>query len=145
MVITPATSAVTVSTCAAGRPALARIAPLTNRMYAIVMNVVAPPTSSTSIVEPEARIPNRRSMVTPSYIDEDGVSRLTQIMILDGLRRNSDDRSVELARGTVGDAKPWAITLATFARRLTSGQITLAATDGKRYSIALDRGMIVAA
>lgn len=52
---------------------------------------------------------------------------------------------MELARGTVGDTKPWAITLATFARRGTSGQITLAANDGKRYSIALDRGMIVAA
>jgi hypothetical protein len=52
---------------------------------------------------------------------------------------------VELARGTVGDTKPWAITLATFARRATTGQITLAADDGKRYSIALDRGMVIAA
>ncbi|HUS31350.1 MAG TPA: hypothetical protein VMZ53_22720 [Kofleriaceae bacterium] len=52
---------------------------------------------------------------------------------------------MELARGTVGEDRPWAITLATFARRGTSGQITLLADDGKRYSIALDRGMVVAA
>jgi hypothetical protein len=52
---------------------------------------------------------------------------------------------VELARGTVGEDRPWAITLATFARRGTSGQITLIAETGKRYSIALDRGTVVAA
>lgn len=51
--------------------------------------------------------------------------------------------SVELARGTIAE-RPWAITLATFARRNVSGQITLIADD-KRYSIAFDRGAIVAA
>jgi hypothetical protein len=51
---------------------------------------------------------------------------------------------VELARGTVGD-RPWATTLATLARRTASGQLTLVAADGKRYAIALSRGMVVAA
>jgi hypothetical protein len=37
---------------------------------------------------------------------------------------------VELARGTIVE-RPWAITLATFARRGASGQITLLA-DAKR-------------
>jgi hypothetical protein len=52
---------------------------------------------------------------------------------------------VELARGIVGDERPWALTLAMFARRGTTGQLTLASADGKRYSIALDRGVVVAA
>lgn len=52
---------------------------------------------------------------------------------------------MELARGIVRDERPWAITLAMFARRGTTGQVTLAAFDGKRYSIAFDRGVIVAA
>lgn len=55
-------------------------------------------------------------------------------------RQNS---SVEIARGTIAD-RPWAITLATFARAGTSGQLTLIA-DQKRYSIAFERGRIVAA
>jgi hypothetical protein len=50
---------------------------------------------------------------------------------------------VELARGTVSD-RPWALTLATVARRGVTGQITLVA-DGKRYSVTFDRGTIVAA
>jgi tetratricopeptide (TPR) repeat protein len=50
---------------------------------------------------------------------------------------------VELARGSVSD-RPWALTLATVARRGVTGQITLVA-DGKRYSVAFDRGTIVAA
>lgn len=50
---------------------------------------------------------------------------------------------VEIARGTVAE-RPWAITLATFARRGTSGQLTLVA-DQKRFSIAFERGRIVAA
>lgn len=50
---------------------------------------------------------------------------------------------VELARGTVSD-RPWALTLATLARRGVTGQITLVA-DQKRYSVAFDRGTIVAA
>jgi hypothetical protein len=50
---------------------------------------------------------------------------------------------VELARGTIAE-RPWAITLATFARRGASGQITLLA-DAKRYAIAFERGAIVAA
>jgi hypothetical protein len=50
---------------------------------------------------------------------------------------------VELARGTVTD-RPWALTLATLARRGVTGQITLV-SDGKPYSIAFDRGSIVAA
>ena len=53
------------------------------------------------------------------------------------------DRSVEVARGTIAE-RPWAITLATFARRGASGQITLLAGD-KRYSIAFERGAIAAA
>ncbi|HSD90705.1 MAG TPA: hypothetical protein VLB44_24440 [Kofleriaceae bacterium] len=51
---------------------------------------------------------------------------------------------MELARGTLADRR-WALTLATFARRGTSGQITLVGADQKRYSIALDQGSIVAA
>jgi tetratricopeptide (TPR) repeat protein len=51
--------------------------------------------------------------------------------------------TVELARGTLAD-RPWAITLATYARRGASGQLTLIA-DQKRYSIALSGGAIVAA
>jgi hypothetical protein len=51
---------------------------------------------------------------------------------------------VELARGTVGE-RPWVTTLATFARRTASGQLTLVAADGKRYAIAFARGMVVAA
>lgn len=51
---------------------------------------------------------------------------------------------MELARGTVGN-RPWATTLATLARRTATGQLTLAASDGKRYAIAFSRGMIVAA
>ncbi len=50
---------------------------------------------------------------------------------------------VELARGTIAE-RPWAITLATFARRSMSGQITLLADD-RRYSIAFERGAVVAA
>lgn len=50
---------------------------------------------------------------------------------------------VELARGTIAD-RPWAITLATFARRGASGQLTLVA-DHKRYAIAFEDGAIVAA
>jgi hypothetical protein len=63
---------------------------------------------------------------------------------------------VEVARGTVAE-RPWAITLATFARRGVSGQITLVAPatrsesgslhlgGDKRYSIAFERGAIAAA
>ena len=51
--------------------------------------------------------------------------------------------SVELARGTIAE-RPWAITLATYARRGSSGQITLLADD-KRYSIAFERGAIIGA
>lgn len=40
--------------------------------------------------------------------------------------------------------RPWALTLATLARRGVTGQITLV-SDGKRYSAAFDRGVIVAA
>lgn len=50
---------------------------------------------------------------------------------------------VELARGTVSD-RPWALTLATLARRGVTGHITLVA-DGKRYCVTFDRGTIVAA
>jgi tetratricopeptide (TPR) repeat protein len=50
---------------------------------------------------------------------------------------------VELARGNIAE-RPWAITLATFARRGVSGQLTLVADD-KRYAIAFDRGSVVAA
>jgi tetratricopeptide (TPR) repeat protein len=50
---------------------------------------------------------------------------------------------VELARGTVSD-RPWALTLATVARRGVTGQITLVA-DQKRHSVTFDRGVIVAA
>jgi hypothetical protein len=50
---------------------------------------------------------------------------------------------VEVARGTVGE-RPWAITLATFARRAVTGQLTLVAAD-KRYSIAFERGFVAAA
>ncbi len=50
---------------------------------------------------------------------------------------------VELARGTVTD-RPWALTLATLARRGVTGQITLI-SDQKPYSIAFDRGAVVAA
>jgi hypothetical protein len=51
--------------------------------------------------------------------------------------------AVELARGTIAE-RPWAITLAAFARRAATGQLTLLA-DQKRYSIAFERGAIVAA
>ena len=51
---------------------------------------------------------------------------------------------MELARGTI-EERPWALTLARFARRSASGQITLLDGDGKRYAIAFDRGLIVAA
>lgn len=51
---------------------------------------------------------------------------------------------MELARGTV-EERPWAITLATLARRGASGQLTLVAADAKRYAIAFERGAIVAA
>lgn len=50
---------------------------------------------------------------------------------------------MEVARGTIAE-RPWAITLATFARRGVSGQITLLADD-KRYSIAFERGAVAAA
>lgn len=50
---------------------------------------------------------------------------------------------MELARGTIAE-RPWAITLATFARRRASGQLTLVA-DHKRYAIAFEDGAIVAA
>jgi hypothetical protein len=50
---------------------------------------------------------------------------------------------VELSRGTIAEC-PWAITLAMFARRGATGQITLIADD-KRYAIAFERGAIVAA
>jgi tetratricopeptide (TPR) repeat protein len=58
-------------------------------------------------------------------------------------RRFRQIMAVELARGTIAD-RPWAMTLAAFARRGASGQITLLA-DRKRYSIAFERGAIVAA
>jgi hypothetical protein len=61
-------------------------------------------------------------------------------MLASQSRQNS---SVEIARGTIAD-RPWGITLATFARGGTSGQLTLIA-DQKRYSIAFERGRIVAA
>jgi hypothetical protein len=51
---------------------------------------------------------------------------------------------VELERGTLGE-RPWAITLATLARRQASGQLTVVTPDQKRYSIAFDRGAIAAA
>lgn len=51
--------------------------------------------------------------------------------------------SVELARGRIAD-RPWAITLATYARRGASGQLTLI-SEQKRYSIAFEAGSIVAA
>jgi hypothetical protein len=50
---------------------------------------------------------------------------------------------VEVARGTIAE-RPWAITLATFARRGVSGQLTLLAGD-KRYSIAFEHGAVAAA
>lgn len=50
---------------------------------------------------------------------------------------------MELARGTIAE-RPWAITLATFARRRASGQLTLVA-DHKRYAIAFEDGAVVAA
>lgn len=50
---------------------------------------------------------------------------------------------MELARGTIAE-RPWAITLATLARRGATGQLTLVA-DQKRYAIAFDRGAIVSA
>src|SRR6185436_13727097 len=65
--MTPATSAVTVSTCSGASPAPARIAPLTNRMYAIVMNVVVPPTTSVATVDPAARTLNQRSITRRAY------------------------------------------------------------------------------
>jgi len=51
---------------------------------------------------------------------------------------------VELARGTVGE-RPWALTLATLARRGFTGQLSLHASDGTRYAMAFDRGLVVAA
>ncbi len=51
--------------------------------------------------------------------------------------------SVEVARGTIAE-RPWAITLATLARRGVSGQLTLVADD-KRYAIAFERGFVSAA
>ena len=51
---------------------------------------------------------------------------------------------MELARGTIAE-RPWALTVAALARRGATGQLTLLATDQKRYSIAFDRGMVVAA
>ena len=51
---------------------------------------------------------------------------------------------MELARGTI-EERPWALTLATYARRGASGQITLLDGEGKRYAIAFDRGLIVGA
>jgi hypothetical protein len=51
--------------------------------------------------------------------------------------------SVEVARGTVAE-RPWAMTLATFARRGVTGQLTLVAGD-KRYAIAFERGAVAAA
>jgi tetratricopeptide (TPR) repeat protein len=50
---------------------------------------------------------------------------------------------VELARGTVAD-RPWALTLATVARRGVTGQVTLVA-DQKHHAISFHRGAIVAA
>ena len=50
---------------------------------------------------------------------------------------------MELARGSIAD-RPWGITLATFARRGSTGQLTLLA-DNKRYAIAFDRGNVIAA
>jgi hypothetical protein len=50
---------------------------------------------------------------------------------------------VELARGTVAD-RPWAVTLATVARRGVTGQVTLVA-DQKHHAISFHRGAIVAA
>jgi hypothetical protein len=57
--------------------------------------------------------------------------------------RSRQIMSVEVARGTIAE-HPWAITLATFARRGVSGQITLVAGD-KRYAIAFERGAVAAA
>jgi len=54
IVVTPATSAVTVRIWSGGSFAAPRISPVTNRMYAIVTNVVAPPTSSAWTDEPPA-------------------------------------------------------------------------------------------
>jgi hypothetical protein len=68
------------------------------------------------------------------------------------------DHIVELSRGTIAE-RPWAITLATFARRGASGQITLLADAERsgqgagplgsvtrgRYTIAFERGSIVGA
>ncbi|HEY5946565.1 MAG TPA: tetratricopeptide repeat protein [Kofleriaceae bacterium] len=50
---------------------------------------------------------------------------------------------MEVARGTIAE-RPWAITLATFARRGVTGQLTLLA-DERRFSIAFEHGVIVAA
>ena len=50
---------------------------------------------------------------------------------------------VELARGTVSE-RPWALTSPPSRAAASSGQITLIA-DQKRYSIAFDRGAVVAA
>ena len=73
----------------------------------------------------------------------DEVSELTRFIILDDRREVPPDHGVELSRGSIAE-RPWAITLATFARRGASGQLTLIA-DQKRYSIAFERGRIVAA
>lgn len=51
---------------------------------------------------------------------------------------------MELARGSI-EERPWALTVAAFARRGATGQLTLLAPDHKRYSIAFDRGVIIAA
>ncbi|MEJ7602822.1 MAG: DUF4388 domain-containing protein [Kofleriaceae bacterium] len=51
---------------------------------------------------------------------------------------------MELARGSVSD-RPWGQTLAALGLRGLSGQLVLAAEDGKRYSIAFERGAVVGA
>ncbi|MBV8760444.1 MAG: hypothetical protein JO257_24340 [Deltaproteobacteria bacterium] len=50
---------------------------------------------------------------------------------------------MEIARGNVTD-RPWALTLATIARRRVTGEITLVSND-KHYAIAFDHGAVVAA
>lgn len=50
---------------------------------------------------------------------------------------------MELVRGNVAD-RPWALTLATVVRRGVTGEVTLV-SDHKQYTIAFDRGVIVAA
>ena len=52
--------------------------------------------------------------------------------------------NLELARGSVSD-RPWGQTLAALGLRGLTGQLALAADDGKRYVIAFERGAVVGA